>query len=69
MEMSQLTSEYLSSKKPGWSVMFQNVVVFSTRDRNMKKLELFTKVCSALENSFVYVSFVQGHFAHRQVHR
>ena len=33
MEMSQLTSEYLSSKKPGWSVMFQNVVVFSTRDR------------------------------------
>ena len=25
-------------------------------------------VCSALENSFVYVSFVQGHFVHRQVH-
>ena len=24
-------------------------------------------VCSALENSFVYVSFVQGHFVHRQV--
>ena len=23
---------------------------------------------SALENSFVYVSFVQGHFVHRQVH-
>ena len=34
----------------------------------MKKLELFTMVCSALENSFVYVSFVQGHFVHRQVH-
>ena len=33
MEMSQLTSEYLSSKKPGWSVIFQDVVVFSTRDR------------------------------------
>ena len=31
--MSQLTTEYLSSNKPGWSVMFQNVVVFSTRDR------------------------------------
>ena len=25
-------------------------------------------VCSALENSFVYVSFVQGHFVHPQVH-
>ena len=25
-------------------------------------------VCSALENSFVYVSFVQGHFVHQQVH-
>ena len=34
----------------------------------MKKLELFTMVCSALENSFVYVSFVQGHFVHWQVH-
>ena len=31
--MCQITSDYLSSKKPGWSVMFQNVVVFSTRDR------------------------------------
>ena len=31
--MTQLTSEYLSSKKPGWSVMFQNVVVFLTRAR------------------------------------
>ena len=34
----------------------------------MKKLELFTMVFSALENSFVYVSFVQSHFVHRQVH-
>ena len=25
-------------------------------------------VCSTLENSFVYASFVQGHFVHRQVH-
>ena len=25
-------------------------------------------VCSALENSFVYVSFVQSHFVHQQVH-
>ena len=28
--MTQLTSEYLSSKKPGWSVVFENVVVSST---------------------------------------
>ena len=39
MEMSQLTSGYLSSKKPGWSVMFQSSVVFSTRDR-YKKIRL-----------------------------
>ena len=25
-------------------------------------------MCSALENSFVYASFVTGHFVHRQVH-
>ena len=25
-------------------------------------------VCSASENSFDYMSFVQGHFVHRQVH-
>ena len=25
-------------------------------------------VCSALDNSFVYASFVQGHFVHQQVH-
>ena len=34
--MSQLTSKYLSSKKPGWLVMFQNVVVFSTQDRQKR---------------------------------
>ena len=34
----------------------------------LKKLELFTKVYATLKNSFVYVSFVQGHFVHLQVH-
>ena len=52
MKMSQLTSEYLSSKKPGWSVMFQNVVVFSTRDRYKRIILKYEKVIAIYHGVF-----------------
>ena len=48
--MSQLTSKYLSSKKPGWLVMFQNVVVFSTQDRQ-KRIRLKHEKVGAIYHS------------------